>query len=54
MDLTRYNIPENIKLKVSIGIALFPDDSYNSKLLVEIAHKRMFSAWEAGGNRIIM
>ena len=54
MDLTRFDIPENIKMKVSIGIALYPDDSDNSKTLVEIANKRMFSAWEAGGNRIIM
>ena len=54
MDITKFGIPEDIKLKVSIGIALYPDDSDNSKTLVEIANKKMFTAWEAGGNRIIM
>ena len=54
MDITKFGIPEKIKIKVSIGIALYPDDSDNSKTLVEIANKRMFSAWEAGGSRIIM
>lgn len=54
MDLTRLNIPESIKIKVSIGVALYPEDADNSKKLVETAHKRMFSAWEAGGNRVIL
>ncbi|MBN2403744.1 MAG: GGDEF domain-containing protein [Spirochaetes bacterium] len=54
IDLTKFKIPKNIKLKVSIGISLFPEDADNSKLLVETAHKRMFNAWEAGGNRIII
>jgi diguanylate cyclase (GGDEF)-like protein len=54
IDLSRFNIPKSIKISVSVGIALYPDDADNSKTLVETAVKKMYSAWEAGGNRIII
>ncbi|MFH0976988.1 MAG: GGDEF domain-containing protein [Spirochaetota bacterium] len=52
MDLSDYKISKNDKILVSIGIALYPDDSASSGELVETAHKKMFRAREAGGNRI--
>jgi diguanylate cyclase len=54
MDLTRFKIPKDLKITVSIGIALYPEDADNSKMLVDAAHKKMYSAWEAGGNRVII
>ena len=54
IDLTQFKIPKNIKIKISIGIALYPDDADNSKMLVENARKKMFTAWESGGNRVII
>jgi diguanylate cyclase len=54
IDLTKFKIPENIKITVSIGIAFYPEDADNSKKLVDSAHKKMFTAWESGGNRVII
>ncbi len=54
IDLTKFKIPKSIKISVSIGICLYPDDTDNSKTLVQTAHKKMYSAWEAGGNRVVI
>lgn len=54
MDISGIIGPGNARIKVSIGIALYPDHSETSKALVEIAHKKMFNARDAGGNRIII
>ena len=54
MDISGIVGPENVRIKVSIGIALYPDHSETSAGLVEIAHKKMFNARDSGGNRIII
>jgi diguanylate cyclase len=54
IDLTGLIESCTIKIEVSIGIALFPRDSRNSKALVEIAHKKMLHARELGGDTIIL
>ncbi len=53
MTLSRIIGSDDIRIKVSIGIALYPDNSDNSKMLVDIAHKRMLKAKDMGGNTII-
>jgi diguanylate cyclase len=54
MDLTQFKISKDFKIQVSIGIALYPEDADNSKLLVESAHMKMMHARNAGGNRIMV
>lgn len=54
MDISGVTGPGNMRIKVSIGIALYPDHSETSRELVEIAHKKMFNARDTGGNRIII
>lgn len=52
MDLTGLIGSDDIKIKISIGIGIYPDTADNSAKLVEIAHKKMFNARNQGGNRI--
>jgi diguanylate cyclase len=52
MDLSSVTGGENIKLTVSIGICMYPDEAGDSMALVETAHKKMFRAREAGGSRL--
>jgi diguanylate cyclase len=54
MDISGIIGPGNLRIKVSIGIALYPDHSGTSGGLVEIAHKKMLNARDGGGNRIII
>jgi len=54
MDMTTLKIPDDIKIQVSIGISLYPEDADNSQMLVESAHKKMFQARDTGGNRVIV
>ena len=54
MDISGIIGPGGMRIKVSIGIALYPDHAETSEGLVEIAHKKMFNARDAGGNRIII
>ena len=42
-----------LRVRVSIGIALYPDEANDAETMVHIAHERMFCARRAGGNRII-
>ena len=53
IDLTRIVGSNALRIEVSIGIALYPDESDNSRMLGEIAHKKMFHARELGGDTII-
>lgn len=52
IDLSELLGTDKIKLNVSIGIALYPDNADNSKALVELSRKRLYKAREMGGNRI--
>jgi diguanylate cyclase (GGDEF)-like protein len=54
IDLTRIVGSNALRIEVSIGIALFPDETDNSRMLGEIAHKKMFHARELGGGTIIL
>lgn len=54
MDISGIIGPGNVRIKVSIGIAMYPDHSDTSMGLVEIAHTKMFKARDAGGNRILI
>jgi diguanylate cyclase len=54
MDLTQFKISKDIQIQVSIGIALYPEDADNSKMLVEAAHTKMMQARNSGGNRIMV
>jgi len=53
MDLNGITGRGDIKIKVSIGIAMYPDDTLSSEDLVKLAHERMMSARGEGGNKII-
>lgn len=53
MDLKRITGSDDVNIKVSIGIALYPDDSGSSADLVKIAHERMMAARGSGGDKII-
>ncbi len=54
LDLSQFGILQDFRLQVSIGIALYPEDADNSKLLVESAHMKMMQARKAGGNRVMV
>jgi diguanylate cyclase len=54
MDLSQFQISKDIKILVSIGIALYPEDADNSKMLVESAHVKMMQARNSGGSRIMI
>lgn len=49
MDLSAMTGAPDIKIEVSIGIAIYPDDADNSSELVSAAHRKMFTARENGG-----
>jgi len=53
MDLTRITGSADIKLTVSIGIAMYPEDTLSSADLVTIAHEKMMTARSHGGDEII-
>ncbi len=53
MDLTRITGSAEIKLTVSIGIAMYPEDTLSSADLVTIAHEKMMTARSHGGDEII-
>ena len=52
MDLKRVLGSSDVKIQVSIGVALYPLDAETSAELVATAHRRMMRAREDGGNRI--
>ncbi len=52
MDLSGITGESDVKIKVSIGIALYPADAADSGPLVEAAHAKMMHARNSGGNRI--
>jgi diguanylate cyclase len=52
MDLSSVTGGENIRMSVSIGICMYPDEAEDSMALVQNAHKKMFRAREAGGSRL--
>lgn len=54
MDLSGITTKNDVKLKLSMGIAIYPHDTGNSGKLVKLAHNRMYKARTAGGNRIIL
>ncbi|HPS87118.1 MAG TPA: GGDEF domain-containing protein [Spirochaetota bacterium] len=53
IDLTGITGEAGITIKVSIGIAMYPDDTENSADLVTIAHEKMMTARGKGGDIII-
>ncbi len=53
MDLSGITGSADIKIKVSVGIAMYPDDTESSADLVKIAHEKMMTARAKGGNKII-
>jgi diguanylate cyclase (GGDEF)-like protein len=52
IDLTGITGRDSITISVSIGISLYPLNTTNSRMLVDIAYNRMMKARSAGGNRI--
>ncbi len=52
MDMSGIIGPDELKIRVSMGIALYPQGSTDSAALVEIAHRKMLRARNSGGNRI--
>jgi len=53
MDLSGITGTADIRLTVSIGIAMYPEDTLNSADLVKIAHEKMMTARSHGGDEII-
>jgi len=53
LDLTGITGQSEIRIKVSIGIAMYPEDTVNSVDLVRIAHEKMMLARSQGGDKII-
>jgi len=53
MDLSGITGPAGISIRISIGIAMYPDDTDNSTDLVKIAHEKMMTARSQGGDKII-
>ena len=52
MDLSGVIGSDEIRITVSIGIALYPSETDQSKELVTMAHHKMLRARETGGNTI--
>ncbi len=52
INLTGITGSDPIKISVSMGIALYPLNTTNSRSLVDIAYNRMMKARNSGGNRI--
>ena len=53
IDITGITGKSDIKITVSIGIAMYPDDTESSADLVKIAHEKMMAARGQGGDIII-
>jgi diguanylate cyclase (GGDEF)-like protein len=53
MDLSGITGSSDIKLTVSIGISMYPEDTQCSADLVKIAHEKMMTARSHGGDEII-
>lgn len=49
MDLSAITGSGDIKIGISIGIAIYPYDADNSSMLVSTAHKKMLTARDSGG-----
>ena len=43
---------ENLKVTISIGISLFPDDSQDAKKIIDKADQALYKAKESGRNRV--
>ena len=54
MDLSGLLGTNEIVIKVSIGIAMYPNDSNSSEQLVAIAHEKMMKARGLSGDRVIV
>ncbi len=54
MDLSGITGADNVRIKVSIGIALYPGDADNSADLVAAAHKKMMKARKLGGDAVVI
>jgi len=54
MDISGIIGSNNIVIKLSIGIALYPGQAADSDELIDKAYKKMFRAREAGGSRIVI
>ncbi len=52
IDLSGITAQDEFIIQLSMGIAIYPGDTDNSKKLVELAHERMHKARTAGGNRL--
>ncbi|MCU0843613.1 MAG: GGDEF domain-containing protein [Spirochaetes bacterium] len=52
LDLSRAAGADAPHVRVSIGIALYPTDRAESRMLVEEAHRKMMAARESGGGRV--
>lgn len=52
IDLTRILPKLAIRIKISVGIAMYPEDAASAAELITLSHSRMFSARKAGGGRI--
>lgn len=50
IDVTGITGSTEIKITISIGIAMYPDDTESSADLVKIAHEKMMTARSQGGN----
>ncbi len=53
MDLSGITGSAEIRIKVSVGIAMYPDDTLSSADLVRIAHENMMTARGQGGDKTI-
>lgn len=54
MSLSRIIDSGEERIRVSVGIALYPDDAETSAGLVTAAHRKMSGARSAGGNRVLV
>jgi len=53
LDLSGVTGTPEIKITVSVGISMYPDDTLSSADLVKIAHEKMMAARSGGGDRIV-
>ncbi len=54
MDLSGITGRDSVEIKVSTGIALYPEEVDNSKELVKIAYEKMMKARKSGGDKIVI
>lgn len=54
IDLGGITGSAHVKITVSIGISMYPDETLESADLVKIAHEKMMTARSQGGDRIII